>query len=205
LVIPPLPPLEKGGRGDLRYFQMKKQKTAFILIVTTLIISGLLFSFYVKSKISTLRSLRASVSSMQVSYSDNKLANEKYSEEFKNLKQLFPEVSNITEFIENAYQISKRYSVRNITFDLKGSEFIDLTSGKILKALPISGQKPKVIYLYPVTINFNSGYRDMAEFIREIQNQQRLITIKSIKVKPEKEKDYLAVEMVVNIYSTERI
>ncbi|OGW51482.1 MAG: hypothetical protein A2Y81_12905 [Nitrospirae bacterium RBG_13_43_8] len=184
---------------------MKKQKTAFVLIVTLLIISGLLFSFYVKSKISTLRSLRASVSSMQVSYSDKDLANERYPEELKNLKKLFPEISSITEFIENAYQISKRYSIKNITFDLKGSEFIDLSSGKILKALPASGQKPKVMYSYPVTINFNSGYRDMAEFIREIQNQERLITIKSIKVKPEKEKDYLSVEMVVNIYSTERM
>ena len=142
---------------------------------------------------------------MQVSYSDKNLSNEKYPEELKNLKQLFPEISNITEFIENAYHISKRYSIRNITFDLKGSEFIDLSSGKILKALPASGQKPKVMYSYPVTINFNSGYRDMAEFIREIQNQERLITIKSIKVKPEKEKDYLSVEMVVNIYSTERM
>jgi Tfp pilus assembly protein PilO len=192
-------------RGDLRYFQMRKPKTAFILVVTILIVSGLLFSFYVKSKISLLNSLRSSMSSMQVSYLDNKLANEKYSQELKNLKQLFPEASDITEFIENVYNTSKRYSIKNIVFDLKSSEFIELSSGKILKALPITGQKPKVMYSYPLTINFNSGYREMAEFVRDIQNQDRLVTIKSLKVKPEKEKEYLAVEMVVNIYSTEKI
>jgi Tfp pilus assembly protein PilO len=181
---------------------MKKQKTAFILVVTVLIVSGLLFSFYVKSKISLLSSLRSSI---QGSYLDNKLTNKKYSEELKNLKQLFPETSNITEFIENVYQTSKKYSIKNITFDLKSTEFIELSSGKILKALPISEQKPKVMYSYPLTINFNSGYRDMAEFVREIQNQDRLVTIKSINVKPEKEKEYLAVEMIVNIYSMEEM
>jgi Tfp pilus assembly protein PilO len=184
---------------------MKKQKTTFILVVTGLVVSGLLFSLYVKSKISLLNSLRSSISFIQVSYLDNKLTNEKYSEGLKNLKQLFPETSNITEFIENVYNISKKYSIKNIVFDLKNREFVELSSGKILKALPISGQKPKVMYSYPVTINFNSGYRDMAEFVREIQNQERLVTIKSIKAKPEKEKEYLTVEMVVNIYSVEKI
>jgi Tfp pilus assembly protein PilO len=188
--------------GDLRYFQMRKPKIAFILVVAVLIVSGLLFSFYVKSKISLLSSLRSSIQGL---YLDNKLTNEKYSEELKNLKQLFPEMSNITEFIENVYQTSKKYSIKNITFDLKNREFVELSSGKILKALPISEQKPKVMYSYPITINFNSSYRDMAEFVREIQNQDRLVTIKSIKAKPEKEKEYLTVEMVVNIYSVEKI
>ena len=69
--------------------------------------------------------------------------------------------------------------------------------------MPITGQKPKVMYSYPITINFNSGYRDLAEFIREIQNHERLVTLKSIRAKPEKEKDYLAVEIVADLYSME--
>ena len=182
---------------------MKKQKITFLIVVTVLIASGLLFSFYVKSKISTLNSLRVSISTMQLSFLDKKLTKEKSSEETEQLKQLFPETGDITEFIEHAYKISRRYSIKNITFDLKGSEFIDLSSGKVLRAMPITGQKPKVMYSYPITINFNSGYRDLAEFIREIQNHERLVTLKSIRAKPEKEKDCLAVEIVADLYSME--
>lgn len=177
---------------------MKKSRIVFILAATVIVISGMLFSFYVKSKISSLKSLRASTEELQ---KNNQAAIEKDTGGIKNLKELFPQSDNITGFIENAYRISKMRDIKNLTFEQKSREFVDLGSGKILKAMPVSGQKPKVIYSYPIKISFNSGYRDMAEFIREIQNQDRLVTIESLIVK--RDKGYLSAEVVVNIYSTE--
>jgi Tfp pilus assembly protein PilO len=177
---------------------MKKPKIVFILVITAVIVSGLLFSLYVKSKISSIKSLRASVEELQ---KNNRAAIEKDTGGIKNLKELFPEAGNISEFIENVYRISKLRGIKNLTFEQKNREFIDLGSGKILKAMPVSGQKPRVIYSYPVKISFNSNYRNMAEFIREMQNQNRLATIGNLMVK--RDIEYLTVEMVVNIYSTE--
>ena len=177
---------------------MKKPKIAFILVITVVIVSGLLFSLYVKSKISSIKSLRASIEELQ---KNNQASIEKDTGGIKNLKELFPEAGNISEFIENAYRISKLRGIKNLTFEQKSREFIDLGSGKILKAMPLSGQKPQVIYSYPIKNSFNSNYRNMAEFIRELQNQNRLVTIESLIVK--RDIEYLTVEMVVNIYSTE--
>lgn len=177
---------------------MKKPKIAFIIVLTAVIVSGLLFSLYVKSKFSSIKSLKASIEELQ---KKTRIAVEEDTGVIKNLRELFPEAGNITGFIENAYRISKLHGIKNLTFELKSRELIDLDSGKILKAMPVSGQKPRVIYSYPVKISFNSNYRNMAEFIREIQNQDRLATIESLMVK--RDIEYLTVEMVVNIYSTE--
>jgi len=177
---------------------MKKPKITFLIVLTAVIVSGLLFSFYVKSKFSSIKSLRASIEELQ---KDNQASIEEDTGGIKNLKELFPQSGNITEFIENVYRISKLRGIKNLTFEQKRRELIDLGSGKILKAMPVSGQKPGVIYSYPVKISFNSNYRNMAEFIREIQNQDRLATIESLMVK--RDIEYLTVDMFVNIYSTE--
>ncbi len=177
---------------------MKKPKIAFIIVMTAVIVSGLLFSLYVKSKFSSIRSLRASIEELQ---KDNRASIEGDTGGIENLKELFPQSGNITGFIENVYRISKLRGIKNLTFEQKNREFIDLSSGKILKAMPVSGRKPRVIYSYPIKISFNSGYRNMAEFIREIRNQDRLATIESLTAK--RDIEYLTVEMVVNIYSTE--
>jgi len=177
---------------------MKRQKIAFILVVTAVIVSGSLFSFYVKSKVSSIKSLRSSIRNYD-KVKDVITAKETVG--INNLKELFPETGNIPGFIENTYMISKKYSVKNLTFEQKGREFIDLGSGKVLKELPAVKQKVKVIYSYPVKINFYSGYRNMAEFIREMQNQERLVTIHGLTIK--RDKETLAAEMVVYVYSTE--
>jgi len=177
---------------------MKKPKIAFIIVMTAVIVSGLLFSLYVKSKFSSIRSLRASIEELQ---KNNREAVEKDTGGIENLKELFPQSANITSFMENVYRISKLRGINNLTIEQKNREFIDLSSGKILKAMPVSERKPRVIYSYPIKISFNSGYRNMAEFIREIRNQDRLAAIESLTAK--RDTEYLTVEMVVNIYSTE--
>lgn len=176
---------------------MKKPKILFIAIVTAIIVSCIVFSLYCKSKIASMKSLRTSIKAFQKST----LLAEEESGNLKNLRELFPERAYITEFIEDIYKISKQRTIRNLFFEQKNQEFIELSSGRVLKALPTSGEKPKVLSSFPVKITFHSGYRNMAEFVREIQNQERLTTIESLKAN--RDKGYLAVEMVVDIYSTE--
>ncbi len=177
---------------------MKRQKITFILLLTAVVVSGALFSFYAKSRIASINSLRSSIKSFD---RVRDVSDIKDTGEIRNLKELFPEKADIAGFIENIYPVSKKYFVKNLTFEQKGREFIELNSGKVLKALPAAGQKTKLIYSYPVKVNFYSAYRNMAEFVRVIQNQERLVTIDSLKVK--RDKETLAVEMAVHIYSTE--
>ena len=177
---------------------MKKMKVAFILLIAALVVSGLVFSLYAKSKFSSIKSLRTSIEEFQ---KKNREAIESHTDELQILKELFPEADNITEFIETAYRISKLQGIKNLTFEQRNREFIELSSGKTVKTRPDSGKKVKGIYAYPVKISFDSGYRNMAEFIREIQNQNRMVTIGNLMAK--RDTDHLSVEMVVTIYSTE--
>ena len=176
---------------------MKKPKILFIAIITAVVVSGLLFSLYCKSKIASMKGLRTSIEAFQKS----PLLAVGESGDKQNLRELFPERARITEFIEDIYKISKQLKIKHLFFEQKNQEFIELSSGKILKAFPTTGEKPQVLSSFPVKITFHSSYRNMAEFIREIQNQQRLITIESLKAT--RDKGYLAVDMVVDIYSAE--
>ena len=176
---------------------MKKPKIVFFAIVTAVAVSGLLFSLYVKSKVSSMKSLRASIEVIQ----NSTFLDKEESGNTQNLRALFPERDYITEFIEDTYKISKKRKINNLFFEQKNQEFIELSSGRVLKALPATGEKPKVLSSFPVKITFHSGYRNMAEFVREIQNQERLVTVESLKAN--RDEGYLAVEMVADIYSTE--
>jgi len=175
---------------------MKKQKIMFIAIATAVAVSGLLFSLYVKSKVSSMKSLRTSIKVLQISS-----FHDEESGDIQTLRALFPERDHITDFIEDTYKISKKRKIRNLFFEQKNQEFIELSTGRVLKALPATGEKPKVLSSYPVKITFHSGYRNMAEFVREIQDQERLVTVESLKAK--RDRGYLVVEMVADIYSTE--
>lgn len=177
---------------------MKKMKVAFILLVTAVIVSGLLFSLYVNSKISSIKRLQSSIAELQ---ENSRINVKEETGAIKNLKVLFPDEGNNTESVEKAYRIAKSHGIKNLVFEQRSRELIELSSGKILKTMPASGKKQKVIYVYPIKISFNSGYRNMAEFIREIQNQDRMVTVENLTAK--RDTEHLSVEMVVSIYSTE--
>lgn len=177
---------------------MKKLSPAFIIVIALIIVSGILFAFYVKGRLKKIRTLNFSIAQMDAS---NESASGRGNEGIELLKGLFPASGSTSEFIESAYMISSRYAIDDIEFNYKDRAFISLDTGKMLKALPSSGAAPRVIYLDSVKINFNSDYRNTAEFIRELQNLQRLVKVEGLKIK--NDKTSLAVEMVVNIYSAE--
>jgi len=177
---------------------MKKMKGAFLLLIAAVIISGLLFAAYVKAKRSSIKKLRASIEELQKSTQGTV---EDDIEVISNLRELFPAEGAATEYIEKAYWIAKSHAIKNLVFEQRSREFIELGSGKTIKTFPASAQKPKGISVYPVKISFTSGYRNMAEFIRELQNQPRMVTIENLTAKRDTEN--LSVEMVLNIYSAE--
>lgn len=177
---------------------MKKSKKVFMLLVAGLVVSGLFCIFYVKSKISSIKTLRSSLSEIVLRVSD---ADQQRNAQGMEFGELFPGKSDIAGFMEEIYLISNKYDIKNLSFEQKDRELIDLGSGNIIKAMPASGQKSNVMYSYPVRISFYSGYRGQAEFIREMQNMKRLVTIKNLKVR--RDQGLLATDIVVNIYSAE--
>lgn len=179
---------------------MKKFSKASIIVIALITITGILFTFYVRGKLSTIRTLNASIAEMDLSDEFTALQEDK---DAVYLKRLFPREDSISEFIESAYMISSRYSIDDIKFNYKDRTFINLDTGKILKALPSSGIMPGTIYRDSVKINFTSDFRNIAEFIRELQNLERLVKIEVLQVK--NLKTSLDVEMIVNIYSAEDI
>ena len=177
---------------------MKKMKGAFFLLIAAVIVSALLFAVYVKAGLSSIKKAQASIEELQKS---SQVTPEGDPETIRSLRELFPAEGAVTEYIEKAYWIAKSHAIKNLVFEQRSREFIDAGSGKVIKTLPASAQKKAVISVYPVKISFTSGYRDMAEFIRELQNQPRMVTIENLAAK--RDIDHLSVEMILNIYSAE--
>jgi Tfp pilus assembly protein PilO len=176
---------------------MKKSRIIFISVMTALVISGIFFSVYFKNKIKNIKNLRASIENLYAAG----MPAEEAPKESTGLNQLFPPKGGTTEFIENIFILSKKYFIKDMHIEYKSHEAIESGTGKQMSSGHESGQKKNVIYAHPIRINFNSGYRNMAEFIREIQNRERLVSVKSLKAT--KGKYLLSVELVLNIYSME--
>ena len=177
---------------------MNKMKGAFLLLIAAVVVSGLLFAAYVKAKRSSIKKVQASIEELQKS---TQVTPESDPETILSLRELFPPEGAVTEYIEKAYWIAKSHAIKNLVFEQRSREFIDSGSGKVIKTLPASSQKPGGISVYPVKISFTSGFRNMAEFIRELQNQPRMVTIENLTAK--RDTEHLSVEMVLNIYSAE--
>jgi Tfp pilus assembly protein PilO len=163
------------------------------------IISGIFFSIYVKSRIGEIKRLRASIEELQRGKTD--IVTSAEGKDIEILKGLFPSDSNTAGFIEDIYRIAGRYNIKNLIIEQKSTEYVELSTGKVLKVIPKTEQKPNVLYSYPILIIFNTGYRDMAEFIREVQNSERFTSVNTLNVK--KAKRGLIVDMLINIYSME--
>lgn len=176
---------------------MKKSKIIFISVIAALVISGIFFSIYFRNKIKNIKNLRASIENLYVAGTPGA----ETPKGLTDLNQLFPQKGGTTEFIENIFLISKKYFIKDMLVEYKSHEALALGSGKQMTSGRESAHKTGVLYVHPITITFNCGYRNMAEFIREIQDRQRLVSIKTLKVN--KGKDLLSAELVLNIYSME--
>jgi Tfp pilus assembly protein PilO len=177
---------------------MIRQKIAFPLLPVIVLFSAVICFSYAKSTLSTIKNLRASIEDFQRT---SRMELEKNAGGIREMKELFPAEGDISGFVEKVYNISRQHGIRALTFEQDRTEFIDLSSGKVLKSIPVSGKKTKVLYAYPIKFSFASGYRNMAEFIREIQAMNRLVTIRSLTAK--REIDHLSVDLVVAVYSME--
>ncbi len=168
---------------------MKKEKQTFFIILAVVLITGMLFSLYAFSKIRSIRELRASIEKIGT---DRARAMAKESGSASGARKAIPQKMWSTEFIETAYTASIKYGIRDLAFEQKSTEGSRRqTQGKGLQSLQS----------YPVRITFHAGYREMANFIQELQGLEQLVTIDSLKVKHDK--SYLAVEMTASTYAME--
>ncbi|MBI5848000.1 MAG: type 4a pilus biogenesis protein PilO [Nitrospirae bacterium] len=168
---------------------MNNQKKAFYIILAVVIVTGLLFSFYAFSKISSIHKLRAAI---EKSGAERVLTTEKYSGSSADLRKSIPGKMWTVEFIETAYNASRKHKISDLTFEQKS---LDVSRRQT------QGNSRPSLQAYPVKMNFHAGYREMAEFVRELQNLEKLVTIDNLRVKGEK--SYLAVEMTISTYAME--
>jgi len=168
---------------------MKKEKKTFFIILGVVIVTGLIFSLYAYSKIRSIRELRASI---EKTGTDRAREIAKESDSTSGARKSIPQKMWTTEFIETAYNASKKYGIRDQAFEQKSSE------GPRKQG---QGNSRLSLQSYPVRMTFHAGYREMAEFIQELQGLDKLVTIDSLKVNPEKSS--LAVEMTVSTYAME--
>ncbi len=177
---------------------MKRPGNAFIIIITVVVTTGILFAFFINSKKATIRLLKQSIEN--ISNSENLMLMNR-PENVNDLQPLFPDSAGTTEFIEKAYITASKYGIDNLSFNYNNRTFINLDTGRTLKAIPSSGIKPGFLSIDSIKVSFTSDYRSLAEFVREIQNFSRLVTIEEMKAY--RKKSALAVDIVAKIYSTE--
>lgn len=168
---------------------MKNRKKAFYIILAVVIATGLIFSFYAFSKIRSIHKLRASI---EKSGNERLLAIDKELKNSTGTKKTVPQKMWTTEFIEIAYNASRKYGIRDLTFEQKSADSS--------RRQPRGNSMP-ALKSYPVRMTFHAGYREMAEYIQELQGLDKLVTIDSLKVKHEK--SFLAIEMTANTYAME--
>ena len=179
---------------------MKHSRRGVVLIVMAVIITGILFSLHIRSRMLRSDALRRSIDEVYVAIQAVASTDTGSTE---NISRLFPEPADVTGFIEQIYGKAARYGLQDIIFQHNHVEYLEFGSGRVLKALPSSGERPDVLFAYPVIIRFRSDYRGLAEFIREVQNLERLATIETLKTR--RDSDGISTEMVVSIYSTGEI
>jgi len=168
---------------------MKNRKKAFYIILAVVTITGLIFSLYAFSKIRSIRELRAAI---EKTGAERARAIEKDSDSSIDVTKSLPRKMWTTEFIETAYTASRKYGIRDLTFEQKS---VDSSRRQT------QGSRQLSLQSYPVKMTFHAGYREMAEFIQELQRLERLVTIDNLRVKSEK--SYLAVEMTASTYAME--
>lgn len=182
---------------------MNNRKKTFYIILAVVIITGMIFSLYAFSKIKSIHELRAVI---KKSGAEHELAIKKDSDSSTDSSKstlwgkVVPQKMWTTEFIETAYSTSRKYGIRDLTFEQKSADNSRRqTHGKI----PLSLQS------YPVRMTYHAGYREMAGFIQDLQGFEKLVTIESLKIKRENNsftpQRVLAVEMTASTYAMEGI
>lgn len=168
---------------------MKNQTKPFFVVLAIVVVTGLIFSLYAYSKIRSIRELRTTIDKIGT---ERARAVWKDADGGSDTQKSIPQKMWTTEFIETAYTVSQKYRITDMTFEQKS-----LDSAR--KQTPANIRL--TLQSYPVKITFHAGYREMAEFIRELQDLERLVTVDNLKVKSEK--SYLAVEITLSTYAME--
>ncbi len=94
--------------------------------------------------------------------------------ELARLKKLFPIEADVSFFIENMYQCAQASGIKN-------HEVSTVSASQTGKS---SGKEP-ALKIYRVKASFAGNYRNVAEYIRMVQNIERFKRISSFEMKSE--------------------
>lgn len=175
---------------------MRNIRVPFVLLLAAVVLSAVIAGFLFQAKIRTIHGLRASLASpMREPVSGSDLgADRKY------LKKLYPPESGIPGFLEQMHGMARRNGVQELFFEQRNREMVMPDTGKTVRPQSSATTAVATLYRFPVRVSFKSGYRQMAEFIREIQGMERMVTVENLHGR--KDKGSLLTEMTVVIYAT---
>jgi Tfp pilus assembly protein PilO len=158
-----------------------------VLIFCSLLVSGI----YIGNRIEQTRKLKSQLIKVNEEARNMKAAREREAELFKTA---FPEKADVASFVEALYSCALKTGVKNhevITMQQKNS-----APGGMRKN---AGTGSPVLLMYPLKITMEGKYRQIAEYLKEMQKIERFKRVMTIEMKSGK--GALTTSIVVEIMS----
>lgn len=114
----------------------------------------------------------------------------------ENLGRMFPPRAELPLFVDGLYEYARKSGIRNLEVQtLASKEKIQRTGGRKEE------KKTRLLRAYQLRIQMEGTYRNIAEYIRLMQNSERFTRILELEIEPGK--DLLKAAMMLEIYSIE--
>lgn len=163
---------------------MRKNGILIFSVILILVLT-IFFVFFAKKRLSEIEKLEKRLSEIQ-------LDKQKERPLFR-VDKLFLARNQIPTFIETLYKLAEDNGLKR--YDILSKP--DKQSGaNVQKTKMIGGLQG--IEIYPLKISIEGDYRDVAEYIRELQNIDRLKKIRDITITPEKR--HIKAEISIDIF-----
>lgn len=161
------------------------RKNTILIFSVILIVFTIFFVFFAKKRLSEIGKLEERLSEVQ-------LDKQKERPRFK-IDELVLTRNQIPEFIETLYKLAEDNRLKK--YDILSKS--DRQSGANVQKSKMTGGL-QGIEIYPLKISIEGDYRDIAEYIRELQNIDRLKKIRDISITPEKR--HIKAEINIDIF-----
>lgn len=162
-----------------------RKNTILIFSVILILVFTIFFVFLAKKRISEIERLEKRLSEIQL---DKQRNNSRLK-----IDELFLTRNQIPAFIETLYKLAEDNRLKKYDIISKSEK----QSGANIQKSKVTGRL-QGIEIYPLKISIEGDYRDIAEYIRELQNIDRLKRIRDISITPEKR--HIRAEINIDIF-----
>lgn len=163
---------------------MRKNGILIFSVILILILT-IFFAFHVKKRLSGIEKIEKRLA-------ENRSDKQKEKTQFK-VDKLFLTKNQIPTFIETLYKLAEDNRLKN--YDILSKS--DRQSGANVQKSKVTGGL-QGIEIYPLIISIEGDYRNIAEYVRELQNIDRLKKIRDITITPEKR--HIKAEISIDIF-----